>query len=205
MHFGVKEAEKNRAKCPLNCCSVSFCLSLDWLCLFKGWFVSGQFSSALPDTCYPSSVSQDFSSEHGLSCYLIKHPRERDALEVIGFGTRGKGHRVEFVCVCLCACAQELAQEEDVCACLCCGFMCVSVIGRCWCRQACVLRVCGESLCFQEVVWMSKTKREGSLGGLFKNLSMWHMKFVLLKDIYVILTNFCFYPLLTFITRCLCC
>lgn len=39
-----------------------------------------------------------FSSEHSLSYYLIKH--RRDALVVIGFCTRGKGHRAEFVCVC---------------------------------------------------------------------------------------------------------
>lgn len=45
-----------------------------------------------------SSVSLDFSSEHTLSCYLIKHPR--DALEVIGFSTRRRGCRVEFVSMC---------------------------------------------------------------------------------------------------------
>lgn len=56
---------------------------------------------ALLDT---SSISRGFSSEHGLSSYLIKHPR--DALEVIGFGTgegtqRGMSLCVHAVCVCV--------------------------------------------------------------------------------------------------------
>lgn len=48
--------------------------------------------------CQPS-ISPGFSSESRLSFYLIKHPR--DALEVIGFSTRGNGHRAECVCVCV--------------------------------------------------------------------------------------------------------
>lgn len=104
-----------------------------------------------------SSVSLDFSSEHTLSCYLIKHPR--DALEVIGFSTRRRGCRVEFVSMCAwiifrrrCACS---AASLVVC------LLCVSGVA--------VFCVSSESLCFQEAERMSKTwSQGGSGGGCFK-------------------------------------
>lgn len=51
---------------------------------------------------HASSLVLVSSSVHRLSFYLIKHPR--DALEVIGFSTRGKGHGAG-----ICQCVHELA------------------------------------------------------------------------------------------------
>ncbi len=96
--FWVKEMERNRANSSHVCQVVIVFLPPSFLRLICCVVHPVSSVSALLDTCYPSSISPGFSSERGLSYYLIKHPR--DALEVIGFGTRGKGHRAEFVCVC---------------------------------------------------------------------------------------------------------
>jgi len=85
--------------------------------------------SALDDTSCSKALG--FPSEHSLSYYLMKHPR--DALEVIGFSTRGKGHRAEFACVFV----HELSSRKDMCVCSCCYTDCTPVLCLCWVQPMC--------------------------------------------------------------------
>lgn len=179
---------------------LSLCRSCGFFCLnvYPDCMVS-----ALLHTCYPSPISPGFSSEHSLSYYLIKHPR--DALEVIGFGTRGKGHRVEFVCVC----AWISLGSGCLCVCVCvhvhvcvyvwvCSFLHLCVLCLCCCWFAvnhCVFRkLCG---------WVRHGGR-GFVRGVLKS-DMRHINFIVLKEIYVILPNFLpFIINLSFMNKILC-
>ena len=89
-HFGLKRWREMSAK------SLSLCLIVCFFCLNVH---PHSLVSALLDTCYPSSISAAFSSEHGLSYYLIKHPG--DALEVIGFRYWREGTQ-RGICLCVC-------------------------------------------------------------------------------------------------------
>lgn len=164
MECGEKRADQ-------SCQSPYLSAPLCFICAFRFDCSPWKFAFSPVGHMSSSSVSLDFSSEHTLSCYLIKHPR--DALEVIGFSTRRRGCRVEFVSMC----AWIIFRRR--CACL-------LVYWLCACYVFLVL------LCFVLAVnhcvfrrlsgWVRHEVREVREGDVL-NSDPRHMNFIILKEI----------------------
>lgn len=114
---------------------------------------------------------------------LLLDKASQDALMVIGFCTRGKGHRVEFVCVCV----RVNQLREKICVRSAVSLI-MCVMSLCWFWPAfslfavnhCVFRKCWG--------WVRHEGR-GFVRGVLKSDPR-HINFIILKEIYVILPFF---------------